>query len=523
MDNSIARENEQKTEWDCSIKHALLLLAVILVIRVILTIFIFRDGFVALTADDYGRIVSAAVWIKKPFVPWSGVWLPFHMFFFGLLLKLCWSLFWMPRVVIIIFGLTSIITIFFIGKTLFKNNIVALAGAALVSLNPGHIWLSSTPLTELICNTFILIAIWQWLEWLIHKKRRNLVLTSLFLAIANGFRFESWVYGAIMSLIVAGVLIYDFVKKERSLKASLMSFFIICIPWFYPIAWLIGNYIEMNDFLYSLKLIKDYKLEHYGEAKDYLAYLKLFFATDPFLTISFPVLLGLGILHQKKQAGMLFYLLISVIPFVIYVAVHDGQVEPWGNYVRYFLPFTFLFYPLAGKLLLSLSAIHLKRFPFGIVLVTLLVLTIVPVQIKSMFTYRNDPSVDEISVGREIAKLVDEEGGHALTENSQWGYISTQIGANDDGFIYFDRPFVWVEKDADSILISDPEQFQSCVIENNITVIAFRDQQLTGIMEQDENWIKVSDVNGYSLFRRISLPAEPVPSPGPCPLLTGFN
>ncbi len=519
----LTQENKQKTNWDCSNKYALVFLGIILIIRVVLTVFIFRDGFVALTADDYGRIISAANWSKKPFGLWSGPWLPFHMYFFGLLLKLCWNLFWMPRVVVIIFGLTSIIATFFIGKTLFKNNIVALIGTALLSLSPGHIWLSSTPLTELISNTFILIAIWQLLVWLNNKRRKNLIITSLFLAIANGFRFESWVYAAIMSLIVAGVLIHDFVKKETPLKASLISFFIICLPWIYPIAWLIGNYIATNDFFYSLKSIQDYKLEHYGGAKDYGAYFELFFEADPFLLISFPILVVMSFLHRKKYPLLGHYLLMSVVPLIIYIAVHNGQVEPFGNYVRYFLPFSFLFYPLLGKFLISLSSLRIRNFAIGLVIVILIFLAIVPIQIKSIFAYTNYSTANAIDVGKELAKLVDETGGNALTENRDWGYLSVQIGANDDGYIYFDRPFIWVEKNADSLLISNPEQFKSCVLEKEINVIAFKDPDLIEILENDEAWIKAGVIHHYTLFRRTSIPIETNTPPGNCPLMTGFN
>lgn len=523
MIRQIANKNKQIFKRDCSLKLAIALLGAILVFRVILTVFVFRDGFIALTADDYGRIISAANWARRPFGLWSGPWLPFHMYFFGLLLKLKWSLFWMPRLVIVIFGMISIIIIFFIGKTLFKNNISALIGAALLSLNPGHVWLSSTPLTELMSNTFILIAIWQFLKWLGNKKRKSLVLSSLFLAIANGFRFESWVYAAIMSLIVVGVLIRDFVKKETKLKESLVFFLVICLPWIFSVLWLIGNYIATNDFFFSIRDIQSYKIENYSDAKQYSAYFKLFFGADPFLFIVSPFLLFKAWQYQKKQIIMKPYLLLSLLPLFIYLIMHNGQVEPTGNYVRYFMPFTFFFYPLLGGLLTSLVSLQWKNISIGIAIVLIIFFVVVPTQIETAFTYHNDPSAIGIDVGRELTELVKEEGGTALTENGDWHCIYVQIGANDDGFIYMDRPFIWVEKGAESLLVRDPEQFNACVREKDITVIAFKDPQLVEIMENDSSWKKISEVHSYTLFRRLSLPAESTSPTDSCPLLTGFN
>ena len=185
-----------KTFPDVSKSWAVCLLVMVVLLRIFMTLRLYRDGFESISADDFGRMVEAAKWAKEPRILWYGPWLPFHSYFFGTLLRIYWDLLWLPRFVTIIFGISTIIIMYCLAKTLFGNRVMAIIAALLMSLNPTHLWLSLTPLTELYCHGLVMLAVLFFILYLQTNKQIWIWFTGVCLAIANGFRFESWVYSA---------------------------------------------------------------------------------------------------------------------------------------------------------------------------------------------------------------------------------------------------------------------------------------------------------------------------------------
>src|SRR3954453_21558905 len=96
-------------------------LGLILAGRLALHVLLNRAGFVALTADDFGRIVVAAQWAQHPRAIWHGVWLPLYTYMFGSLFWLDWNLLYLPRIVSIAVGLLAIILMYHLSTCLFKR------------------------------------------------------------------------------------------------------------------------------------------------------------------------------------------------------------------------------------------------------------------------------------------------------------------------------------------------------------------------------------------------------------------
>src|SRR5262245_39883947 len=102
----------QKPLWACVFLIAL---------REVLQVALYQAGFLALTADEFGRTILAARWSKAPYLAWYGPWLPFHMYFFGLALRLAPDLLWTPRLIVIMFGALSICCMYILAAHLFQN------------------------------------------------------------------------------------------------------------------------------------------------------------------------------------------------------------------------------------------------------------------------------------------------------------------------------------------------------------------------------------------------------------------
>jgi hypothetical protein len=64
----------------------------IFLLRFVIQIALYRSGFIALAADDFGRAIVAARWSVHPTRIWPGVWLPLHAYIIGTALHFRWDL-----------------------------------------------------------------------------------------------------------------------------------------------------------------------------------------------------------------------------------------------------------------------------------------------------------------------------------------------------------------------------------------------------------------------------------------------
>ncbi len=58
-------------------KWIVLSVILFLLIRLFIQIALYHDGFISLTADEFGRTIVAARWSEHPTLTGGGSWLPF--------------------------------------------------------------------------------------------------------------------------------------------------------------------------------------------------------------------------------------------------------------------------------------------------------------------------------------------------------------------------------------------------------------------------------------------------------------
>ena len=131
---------------------------------------LYASGFQALTADEFGRVVIANLWLRSPHAISAGPWLPFHTYFIGTALYIWHDLLVVPRIIAFAFGSASLFFMYKLTYALFTDSRIALISVALLAVNPAHIWLSSVPLTEIMQTTFILGFLWANVEFILGKQ-----------------------------------------------------------------------------------------------------------------------------------------------------------------------------------------------------------------------------------------------------------------------------------------------------------------------------------------------------------------
>lgn len=477
-------------------------IVLLLLFRLLVQLALYQAGFKSLTADEFARTIIAASWSKHPTIYWSGWWLPFHAYLHGTALLIKWELLWTPRVLTILIGLVSIVLMYLLASSLFKSKIVGLVSAFLLGVNPAHIWLSGTPLTEMPNVMLIFAAIWAFGLYLQTPKWLYLFTAAFALALANGFRFESWLISVLFTLIIFGQVFFKFIKEEKAEAREVLNLVVAaCIPWVFPLFWLIGNYVQTQNPFFFTAEIQAYKLQWYGNDISYGKYLETFLRIDPYLTFLGLIGIAVCLLFNKKSKAVLWYTTVTIIPLALYIILQGGQVEPPGNYIRYFAQYSFLFYPSIGYLFV-LSAQSIKPNILGLGLVLLLVLIAIT-QIRSTFEFSNDPAADGLAVGlaiREIRDINPEVADRpVIIELSYWQYLAVKVGANDIDHIMYDR-VPDMSRKSQSLLLTDIELFQFCLKSYNVSYIIVKDPQLRTVVENQLKLQHEKEINSYAFY-----------------------
>ena len=456
-------------------------IAIILFIRCIVQVLLYRAGFVAFTADEFSRTLIAAHWARHPQFIWSGLWLPFHFYLLGLSLKVYWHLIWTPRFITIAWGLINICLIYLLGKLLSDRRDVGIYCAILLAVNPVHIWLSSTPLSEMPFLVCWLAALCGVAAFFRTERSTYLIVSAVSLAFANGIRYEGWWISALFALVVLGNTAHYLQRKRATPQVLITSFVALIVVSIVPLAWLVGNAVELGNPFAFARGVRDYNQLWYGREKAYLVYATTFLWIDPLASIA--VCGGIiWVLATQRTNGILAYVVLTVAPLLIYLVLQQGQVEPTFNHQRYQALYIFVTYPLAMLFLLRL----VQRVPWRRVagLMSVIVLLVLSGrQFVTTFDFPRDPVLEGYALGQHINILRGTKQEPALVELSYWHYLAAPVGANDLDNILYDRAPV-ASRSTTSAFVQAPSQAKQCVVALNIRLVAARTLEVKQAVEQ---------------------------------------
>ncbi len=497
-------------------RRALFVLALLLLARLFQHALLYRAGFQSLTADEFARVVLAARWAAQPHLVWQGVWLPFHLYLVGGALWLAPNLLWVPRALAMAAGALSLLLMYALTLALFNKQRLALLSAALLALNPVHLWLSSTPLTEIFHTTLVLAGMAAFVRFQRGAARRWLFLAAAALALANGFRFEAWMLSLVWSLYLGAMALHALARRRGApWRAWLVA---AALPWLFPVLWLVGSYVETGSLLTFFSGVKSYKAQWYGAGSDYTRYLTTFLGIDPLATLLLVPALLLALWHARHDAALRWMLAITLLPLGLFGVAHGGQNEPLGNFLRYLAPFLFLFYPLVAALLdaaaRALAGRRAQRLVLGLMLVA-----IAGFQLPRAFAFTNDPAAQGLAVGEHVRALRAASPGEArplLLELTYWEYLAVYVGANDLRGIVYDRAPDFANRATPSLLLADPRATRACLGTLRVSHVVARSPEVRAAIEAELGLTAGDIVNGFVFY---PVPPNAFPPDGtPCPL-----
>lgn len=234
----------------------------LLLIKTLLQISIFKNGYMWLSADDFCRTVKSFEWLQKPEMH-SGVWLAGHFWLNGIAMLFLKNLFITATTVNIVFSaftlfyFYNVIELCFDKKTAFFSSII-------FCVFPFQVWLSVSGLPESIFFFFVVAGIYYFIKWKIsHGKLLFLIISAVAFALSNLFRYEGWLF----SIVFVFFVIIDLKREKKFSKELTKNILYSLISISTIIFWLVLNYIDYKDVFFfakeTNKIYEDYNTVKY--------------------------------------------------------------------------------------------------------------------------------------------------------------------------------------------------------------------------------------------------------------------
>jgi len=302
-----------------------------------------------LSADDYCRTVKSYEWLQNPNL-YSGVWLSGHFWINGIVMFFIKDLFLAVLFVNITFSALSLVYFYNIIDLTFDKK-VAFFSALIFSLFQFQVWLSISGLPEPIFFFFVIGGIYYFLVWKKTDKIFSLLLSSIFFALGNLFRYEGWIFSGVFVFLVILKHRRNFIDFDRHLVRDIL---ISAISFLTIIFWIVLNYIDYKDpFFFAKETSRIY--EEYNTVK----FLQRLIQYPIFILYIAPIttILSLKVVwhtiknfiskEKKFDTIVNYFLLFNVLELILLII--QGTLGTGGTNIisRYIVINSLLFIPFA--------------------------------------------------------------------------------------------------------------------------------------------------------------------------------
>jgi len=257
----------------------------LILIKSLLQISLFQNGYKWLSADDFCRTVKSFEWLQKPELH-SGVWLSGHFWFNGIAMLFIKNLFVAATAVNVVFSALTVVYFYNVIEISFDKK-TAFFSSLVFCVFPFQVWLSISGLPESIYFFFVIAGIYYFIKWKTSGGNKIfLVFGAVMFMFSNMFRYEGWLFSIVFVFFVS----LDYKSGKKFTKEVTKNVLISLISLSTVVIWLVLNYIDYKDIFYFAKETNKI-YEDYGAAK----YLQRLIQYPTFLFYAAPVTTVLSI------------------------------------------------------------------------------------------------------------------------------------------------------------------------------------------------------------------------------------
>lgn len=413
-------------------------LSVLLIAKVTAGCALLIAGFVAISDDDYARIVLAQQWASQPQLdPTQSSWLPLPFWIYGSVMRVFAPTLGCARITAFALGILATVAIYFAARNLCSKQ-ASLIAAGLAAVLPWSARLGVSAVPELPTAALCLFGI----SSLCVDKAKTRLLGATALGAACLCRYESWPLAAMF-------FFYTFVDLWRSIKdpahplhanrnSLLVALLVVATP---PLSWLLYQKLHHGNALHFAHRVSAYhKAVASSDAfASLLAYPFALFREEPELCIA-SALLSLGYLRCFNKSDVRWRVVIccSGLLLLLMAAAFRGGA-PTHHSGRPLLTLWLALCMLCGELLVR--TVQTKRWGRLAVASGLAVLLLSGTLVLRPWYARMDafsPRRAERAVGRALRQHI-KPGECVLLEVHDFGYYATLAASGQPDAFVLDR------------------------------------------------------------------------------------
>jgi hypothetical protein len=437
-----------------------LILTFVVFAKTLLQLSLYSHGYSAYGGDDFSRSLNADYWLYHRtfdlgWKGWLGLggagWLPFPDYLFGFALALSRDVFLTPKIVNLAISGLAVAVIYWLGRELF-GRLAGLLAAVIFAFQPWHVWLGVSGMTSDLPSA-VLVALFglYLIRWLRTFDTRPLVIAATFLAIANGFRYENWLFTITFSATIVIITVARWIQRHRihvSLPGIVLA---MAMMNAFPVFWMVASYISMGDWLPALHVSNAFLVSS-SSADASLQEQTSTLATNQAGNMaqismivlalgSFPGEIALSLagavwLFRSTRSGPLVqYLMVLSGTVLLFAVMFKGRLPASIFYSRLFLPFITFAVPFAGYFLARLLNAGAAWRPYASVGAGLILIILGTLDVGRAVNYPDMFPRDGIAAGwvvRELqrANLLRPDAKILIERDRNWGDLAIVAMAN---------------------------------------------------------------------------------------------
>ena len=395
----------------------------IVVAFVLFQFFLLSKEFYSISADEAGHVLEGFSWYLGEASLYS-IWLPFQKILYGSAFHLYYDLIWVPRILNMIFGILTLLTLISRSNELFQIKNLSVISGFLSSIFFGLVIFSLIPMTEIYLFFFVIISLSFLFRWMRTKKEIYLWLTVLTAGLSTTTRYEAWMF----SLAILIAIVYNLYSTHKTLinhklKISLISLLIFS----FPLLWVYLSSINANQSAGFVNLVSEKYSpgEFLMEIKGNIAYQFLILNWSSLNILGFIPLIYLSRKDNEiKTFAFIFFSSLILMSIITFVTKAMPTHNPW----RLTSIWSILLIPFTAHWIYTFLTDDRKYFRLsGIILFIVLIIFF-----YNQTMDRTDESYitkEDIIIGEYLNKNLrfNDSNSKILIENAGWAYSSLLI------------------------------------------------------------------------------------------------
>ncbi len=482
------------------------LLCVAILTAVVLHLCLYFDGFYSISADESGHTLEAHDWsVKKGLAP--TFWLPFYRVIVGLALQLRPDLFTTPRIVIFLFGLSTLIGTTWLSFELFKSKKVTAIAAFLCALFPARVVLSLVPMAEMMYCSFIVAGMIFFARWSASLQLRDLLLASGSFILCSTVRYEGWIFAGCFA--VTALIFVISRDSERSFSRAGSAAAVLLAASF-PMFWIVFFAVKTGNPLgFVGEIAGRWQLVRGTSKAQLLSNIVVSqFAQQSLITFNAAGLISLAY-WTREHRWIRWWVSVPAASLLVMSAIGYftkgvANHNPWRVVVVWSLlliPFTASWILQQGKIRFS-SDSEQRLSKYTVICTLFFFLSLFGLYIYWMTRQSAFTTEDRLAgeyLNERLAPTPGQGKAKVLIETSDWSFLNIVVASqHPEAFVYNSGPDPFMPGEY-IIDLNNPID-TSKLAENGIGLLVFRGPLYKARLQESAKIAKLKDIGYWSVY-----------------------